>query len=384
MASSFHRTSQSLRLDRGLGSITTFAVAIALTAAWLVWAFQAVVVRYEVSDSARLEVDAAAYPIEAPAAGRLIASRLVLGKEVRAGDVLVELESRSEQLILEQERVHRVSLAPQLAALRSEVESDEQGNVAERVAATVASGGAEAQRRQAEAQAVLAEEEAVRANRLRGEGLISEAEARRANADAQSKRAAVESMKASVARLEPELQIRRRDRDAAAAETRGDIARLESEAAASAANARRLEFEIEKRRIRAPVTGRLSECAILRPGAYITAGQQLGIIVPGSKLQVVAEFPAQAALGKIHPGQNAIVKLDGFPWAQFGTLSARVARVAGEIRDGKVRVELAVKSPDRSRIQLTHGLPGSVEVEVERISPAVLLLRSAGRAVGAR
>jgi membrane fusion protein, adhesin transport system len=384
MASSFHRTSQSLRLDRGIGSITAFVVAIALTAAWLVWAFQAVVVRYEVSDSARLEVDAAAYPIEAPAAGRLTVARLVLGKEVRAGDVLVELESRSEQLTLEQERVHRVSLTPQLAALRSEIESDEQGNAAEQAAATVAVGGAEAQRRQAEAQAALAEEESARANRLRGEGLISEAEARRANADAQSKRAAVESMKASVARLEPELQIRRRDRDAAAAETRGDIARLESEAAASAANARRLEFEIEKRRIRAPVTGRLSECAILRPGAYITAGQQLGIIVPGSKLQVVAEFPAQAALGKIQPGQNAIVKLDGFPWAQFGTLSARVARVAGEIRDGKVRVELAVKPPDRSRIQLTHGLPGSVEVEVERISPAVLLLRSAGRAVGAR
>ena len=384
MASSFHRTSQSLRLDRGMWSITAFAVAITLAAAWLVWAFKAVVVRYEVSDSARLEVDAAAYPIESQAAGRLTASQLVLGKEVLAGDVLVELDNRSEQLALEQERVHRASLAPQLAALRAEVESDEQGNAAERAAVVVAAGGAEAQRRQAEAQAALAEEEAARANRLRSEGLISEAEARRANADAQGKRAAVESMKASVARLEPELQIRRRDRDAAAAETRGDIARLESEAEASAANTRRLEFEIEKRRIRAPITGRLSECATLRPGAYITAGQQLGIIVPGSKLQVVAEFSPQAALGKIHPGQKAIVKLEGFPWAQFGTLPASVVRVAGEIRAGKVRVELAVHAPEGSRIQLTHGLPGSVEVEVEQISPAVLLLRSAGRAVGAR
>jgi multidrug resistance efflux pump len=384
MASSFHRTSQSLRLDRGMWSITAFAVAITLAAAWLVWAFKAVVVRYEVSDSARLEVDAAAYPIESQTAGRLTASQLTLGKEVRAGDVLVELDNRSEQLALEQERVHRASLAPQLAALRAEVESDEQGNAAERAAVVVATGGAEAQRRQAEAQAALAEEEAARANRLRSEGLISEAEARRANADAQSKRAAAESMKASVARLEPELQIRRRDRDAAAAETRGDIAGLESEVEASAANTRRLEFEIEKRRIRAPITGRLSECATLRPGAYITAGQQLGIIVPGSKLQVVAEFSPQAALGKIHPGQNAIVKLDGFPWAQFGTLSASVVRVAGEIRAGKVRVELAVHSPEGSRIRLTHGLPGSVEVEVEQISPAVLLLRSAGRAVGAR
>jgi membrane fusion protein (multidrug efflux system) len=191
-------------------------------------------------------------------------------------------------------------------------------------------------------------------------------------------------MKASVARLEPELQVRRRDREATAAETRADIARLELEAATSAANAKRLEFEIENRRIRAPITGRLSECATLRPGAYITAGQQLGVIVPSSKLQAVAEFSAEAALGKIHPGQNATVKLDGFPWAQFGTLSARVARVAGEIRNGKVRVELAVKAPAGSRIPLQHGLPGSVEIEVERISPAVLLLRSAGQAAGAR
>jgi membrane fusion protein (multidrug efflux system) len=384
MASSFHRTSQSLRLDRGIWSITAFAVAITLTVAWLVWAFKAIVVRYEISDSARLEVAAAPYPVEAQIAGKLTASRLVLGREVQAGEILVELESRSEQLHLEQERIHRASLAPQIAALRSEVESDEQGNAEERTAVTAAASGAEAQQRQAEAQAALAEQEAARANRLRSEGLIPEAEAQRANADAKSKRAAVESMKASVARLEPELQVRRRDREATAAETRADIARLELEAATSAANAKRLEFEIENRRIRAPITGRLSECATLRPGAYITAGQQLGIIVPGSTLQVVAEFSAEAALGKIHPGQNAIVKLEGFPWAQFGTLSARVARVAGEIRNGKVRVELAVKAPAGSRIPLQHGLPGSVEIEVERISPAVLLLRSAGQAAGAR
>jgi multidrug resistance efflux pump len=384
MASSFHRTSQSLRLDRGIWSITAFAIAIVLTVAWLVWAFQAVVVRYEISDSARLEVDAAPYPIEAQVAGKLTASRLVLGKEVRAGDVLVELDSRSEQLSLNQERIHHASLAPQLAALRSEVSFDEQGNAAERAAVTVAVGGAQAQHRQAEAQAALAEEEAARANRLRSEGLIPEAEARRANADAQSKRAAVESMQASVARLEPELQIRRRDREATTAETRADIARLESEAATSAANAKRLQFEIDNRRIRAPIAGRLSECAALRPGAYITAGQQLGIIVPGSRIQVVANFSGEAALGKIHPGQTAIVKLEGFPWAQFGTLSARVTRLAGEIRDGKVRVELAVKAPAGSRIPLQHGLPGSVEIEVERISPAVLLLRSAGQVVGAR
>ena len=99
MASSFHRTSQSLRLDRGIWSITAFAVAITLIVAWLVWAFKAVVVRYEVSDSARLEVDAAPYPIDAQVAGKLTGSRLVLGKEVHAGEVLVELDRSEERRV---------------------------------------------------------------------------------------------------------------------------------------------------------------------------------------------------------------------------------------------------------------------------------------------
>jgi membrane fusion protein (multidrug efflux system) len=99
---------------------------------------------------------------------------------------------------------------------------------------------------------------------------------------------------------------------------------------------------------------------------------------------VIAEFSPDAALGKLQPGQPAIVRLEGFPWAQFGTLSARVSQVAGEIRNGKVRVELAVNAAPRSRIPIQHGLPGSVEVEIERASPALLLLRSAGQALGAR
>src|SRR2546428_11867949 len=64
-----------------------------LLAAWGAWFFLARVTRYEVSDAARLEVDAAVHPVDATAAGRIIALRLLLGKEVRAGDVLARIDS---------------------------------------------------------------------------------------------------------------------------------------------------------------------------------------------------------------------------------------------------------------------------------------------------
>jgi membrane fusion protein (multidrug efflux system) len=56
-----------------------------------------------------------------------------------------------------------------------------------------------------------------------------------------------------------------------------------------------------------------------------------------------------------------------------------VSNVAGEIRDGKVRVELNLTSGGPLPINLQHGLPGSVEVEVERLTPVKIVLRAAGQ-----
>jgi membrane fusion protein (multidrug efflux system) len=384
MSNSFHRVSRSLRVDKGLFSASALILALLLLGAWLFWAFRARITDYEVSDSARLEVASSAYPVQADTSGRLVVSHLTLGSEVHAGDVLLELESKSERLSLEQEAVHRASLEPQLRALRTQLASEGRGRSEEETVLTVSTSGAESQYRQAEAQAALAGEEAARAERLRREGLIPEAEAERAAADARAKQAAAESAKTGIARLAPELRVRDRSREVRVAQIAVDIAELEAEVSASLATSKRLSYEIERRRLRAPATGVLSECAPLRPGAHINAGDQVGVIVPRSGLHVIAEFSPDAALGKLQPGQPAIVRLEGFPWAQFGTLSARVSQVAGEIRNGKVRVELTVNAAPRSRIPIQHGLPGSVEVEIERASPALLLLRSAGQALGAR
>ena len=52
--------------------------------------------------------------------------------------------------------------------------------------------------------------------------------------------------------------------------------------------------------------------------------------------------------------------------------------------DGLIRVELTLHPLPTSRIPLEHGLTGSVEIEVERVTPAVLLLRASGQYLGTR
>src|SRR5262249_57306418 len=101
-------------------------------------------------------------------------------------------------------------------------------------------------------------------------------------------------------------------------------------------------------------------------------------IVPDGDIIAVGLFSPSVASGRIRRGQRARIRLDGFPWAQYGTVDATVARVANEVRDGAVRIELAVAAGSNTRIALEHGLTGSVEIAVERVTPLTLLLRTAG------
>ena len=154
---------------------------------------------------------------------------------------------------------------------------------------------------------------------------------------------------------------------------------MEGEMHTIRASADRLRHEIERRRVRSPVAGRVVEVASLPPGSFVKQGDRLGAIVPPGEVKIVAHFDPAKSLGRIHKGQPARLRLDGFPWSQYGTLDATVTRVAGEIRQGRVRAELTPIVDAATRIPLQHGLPGVVEIEVERISPAWSVLRIAGR-----
>jgi membrane fusion protein (multidrug efflux system) len=116
----------------------------------------------------------------------------------------------------------------------------------------------------------------------------------------------------------------------------------------------------------------------LHAGAYVNEGQRLATIVPEGELIVVADFSPSLTLGRVRAGQKGRLRLDGFPWAQYGTAQATVSRVASEIRDNLVRVELVLDAASSSNVFMQHGLPGSIEVSVEETSPASLILRSAG------
>jgi membrane fusion protein (multidrug efflux system) len=377
MSSPFSRTLRALESERSRGWRTA-AVATLLLLAWVGWFMLSRIPLYETSTIARLEATAAAHPVDARMLGRVVSVNLAVGRVVRAGDVLVELESDAERLALGEARRRVEALGPQIAAVSQEIAAEEEAVEADRRASLTARDELSATLREAQAGLGIASEEARQLARLRAEGVISEIENSRARAEAERRKAAADAAAAAIARIDTDQTTRESDRRVRIQRLRGARSQLEGELATAQAAASRFEYEVERRILRAPVDGRIAEVADdLRVGAVVDEADRLASIVPESPLRIVAQFSPASAIGRVRPGQPARVRLLGFPWAEYGSLRAEVTAVADELRDGLVRVELGVTSLPAS-LPITHALPGSVEIEVERVRPAWLVLRSLG------
>jgi membrane fusion protein (multidrug efflux system) len=377
MSLAFSRTLRSLKADGFRTSITAIAVVIIFIALWTVWLMFGDISVYAVSNSARLEAERAIHPIQSLYAGRIVTNHLVLGQAVKRGDVLIELDATVQRLELVEERTQSESTDAEISKLHQEIQTEELGSRNEEAAAQIGVREAQAKLQEAQATASYAILQAERTSQLHKAGLVSDLDLARMNSEAQKQRATVESLRIAITRLEREQDTRSSDRRARIEGLRRDLSRLVGQRTKSGVTIDRLQSEMELRRIVAPVDGRIGEVGTLRIGAVIAPGEKLGAILPTGDVKVVAQFQPAEALGRIRTGQRARVRLDGFPWAQYGTVSAVVANVANEVRDGYVRVEL--NAIPGTRIHLEHGLPGTAEIEVENLSPGALLVRTAGQ-----
>lgn len=378
MASPFTRALRTLEADAPHRNSTLLALTAILFALWAGWFIAARVGVYAVTATARLEVDREHHPVGAPVSGRVVAVSLKVGQRVTAGEPLVDLDATAEQLARTEEEVRLAPAASQIGLLREELAAQQRALEEERRSAAAGIAENEARMRQSETAAEFAAEEAARLATLHASGLVSDLEALRARNQATERENEARSVRFAAERLDREYQVREQDRAAQIARLQREIAALDGLRAEAAAAADRLGFDIEQRTVRAPISGTVAEVSPLTVGSIVTAGDRLATIVPDGDVRVVAFFPPSAALGRIAAGQQARVKLEAFPWTQFGAAPAVVTSVASEPQDGRIRVELSIDRTAAPALPLQHGLPAEVDIEVERVSPAALVLRSVG------
>jgi multidrug resistance efflux pump len=236
---------------------------------------------------------------------------------------------------------------------------------------------------EAQARASFAKRQAEARRSLREKHLVSEEDFRQAQAGGDANHATVAALQLGTARLAHETEVETLNRTARIAKLERKLAELQGKALIEKQTIKRLEHDIALRLIVAPVAGRLGRIEPLRIGTVLHASTVVGAVIPVGSPRAVVFFPV-AKIGKMRPGQRAQLRLDNFPWTQYGILQATVASVGNDPLEGRVRVELTLHGDSAPTIPLEHGLSGTAEVEVERAAPAELLLRAIGRLLTTR
>lgn len=121
-----------------------------------------------------------------------------------------------------------------------------------------------------------------------------------------------------------------------------------------------------------PVDGTVQQLAVHTVGGVVTEAQPLMMIVPSDKPIEVEAYVENKDIGFVNPGQEAVVKVETFPFTKYGTIDATITHVSNDaVNDEKrglvfpARVALARGTipVENKTVSLSPGMAVTVEVK---------------------
>ncbi|RYC32648.1 HlyD family type I secretion periplasmic adaptor subunit [Lichenibacterium minor] len=140
-----------------------------------------------------------------------------------------------------------------------------------------------------------------------------------------SERGQVGEIEASLGRLARDIEKSYASFSAENAQKLADAERLMDENVEKLGKARLKTADMT---LRSPIDGTVSGSTVTSVGQVLTVGEQVMQIVPvDSKLEVECYLP-NSDIGFVRRDQQAVVKVDSFPFTDYGTIDGQVTRVA--------------------------------------------------------
>ncbi|HXZ15764.1 MAG TPA: HlyD family type I secretion periplasmic adaptor subunit [Roseiarcus sp.] len=93
--------------------------------------------------------------------------------------------------------------------------------------------------------------------------------------------------------------------------------------------------------LRSPIDGRVQSSVITNVGQVVASGQEVMRVVPQDSRLEIEAYVLNRDIGFVRVGQEAVVKVESFPFTRYGSVNARVVRIAKD----------AIPSPDASAIE---------------------------------
>lgn len=142
--------------------------------------------------------------------------------------------------------------------------------------------------------------------------------------------------------------------------------------AESAEDARRAAVHSELLKLVSPVDGTVQQLTVHTIGGVVAAAQPLMEIVPRQDDIEIEALLENKDVGFVHEGQSAEAKIDAFEYVKYGTVTGRVAHVSRDaIQDDKknwnysvkIRLDQSSIDVDGREVALAPGMTANVEIK---------------------
>lgn len=354
----------------------------------------------------RLEPQGKTLQLDAPVAGTVASVKVDEGSHVKTGQVLLELEADTTRADLQQAESKQEGLLDRITQLQVMKNQLEVATRAQRL-----QNQAQASAQQAQIAQTLQEQQfkqsayqlnqtllnknqetLERFRKAQQEGVVSLLqleETERAMIESQrlleQTRSEVKQSKAELTRQQSTYEGLIREGEVAVLGSQKQIEELQSQISDTQAEIAQvksqihsLQFQLQQRVLHAPIDGAVFQLPVKSAGAVVQPGELLAEIAPkGSPLILNAQMPSQES-GFLRVGMPAKIKLDAYPFQDYGILQGRVSWVSPdskvvetpqgqvEMFDLKIAVDRPYIEAENRRIDLTPGQTATAEVIVRQ------------------
>jgi len=258
-------------------------------------------------------------------AGRVTTVPVVAGDRVAKGDLLVAIEGRQAQLVLQQIDAEISQIEAEQSELRARQDMTREQVASKLAAAEAELAAGEADHRASEAELEQARAEYDRVNALFKTGVVAsqrfeQAQARFTSAQQQELHTAAEIERARASRAvtkAEEAQIAVLDRQ---------IATLDAEKAAQIARREHQLIDLEHRELRAPFDGVIDQ-TFVDVGEYVAAGTRLLMYHDPGSIWIDANVK-ETEFGRVKSGALVTITVDAYPDREFHGQVARLGQAA--------------------------------------------------------
>ncbi|MCR4579224.1 MAG: HlyD family secretion protein [Treponema sp.] len=146
-----------------------------------------------------------------------------------------------------------------------------------------------------------------------------------------------------------------------------------------------LERSIKNANLYAPIDGTVDEVLALNVGDYVVGGSDVLRIIPAENQKLKAEIVLDASkIARVKPGQEVKLRFPGLPPSSFGQLKGKVSLIPADITVNSNKpvfiVEAEIPEPflfasSGERVNLRSGLAAEARIVISRDSVIKMILR---------